>query len=54
MNRVLELFGKPTSDLGCNWRKISGDQQCPFVGRKCIKVRKSQPGRKGEGIRAKG
>jgi hypothetical protein len=43
MNRVLELFGKPTSELGCNWREISGDQQCPFVGRKCIKVRKSQP-----------
>lgn len=43
VNRVLELFGKPTAEAGCNWRKISQKQQCPYAGRKCIKVRKSQP-----------
>ncbi len=43
MNRVLELFGNSTADGACDWRTISAEQQCPFVGRKCIKVRKSQP-----------
>jgi len=43
MNRVLELFGRPTTESESEWRKICKKQQCPFVGRTCIKVRKSQP-----------
>lgn len=42
MSDVLELFGQPTlADL--DWRSIASQQACPFLDRKCIKIRKSQP-----------
>lgn len=42
MSDVLELFGHPTlADL--DWRSIAAQQACPFLDRKCIKIRKSQP-----------
>lgn len=40
--KVLELFGK-TKDWSGDWQQLVGSQQCPFLGKKCIKVRKSQP-----------
>ena len=43
MSDVIELFGKPTADLKMQWGKIVDDQWCPYLDRKCIKVRKSQP-----------
>ena len=43
MSRVLELFGLSTAAKDAVWRNIVAAQQCPFVGRKCYKVRKSQP-----------
>ncbi len=43
MNYIIELFGKTTADLKMHWKKIVHDQLCPFLDRKCIKVRKSQP-----------
>jgi hypothetical protein len=43
MSDVIELFGKPTADLKMQWKKIVSDEWCPYLDRKCIKVRKSQP-----------
>jgi Restriction endonuclease NotI len=42
---VLELFGASTSatDDALAWGRLIRDQQCPFLGRKCVKVRKSEP-----------
>ncbi len=40
---VVELFGLDTSDLKHDWPKTLTDQICPFIGRNCYKVRKSDP-----------
>ncbi len=46
MNRVLELYGQPTQVFErVDWVRIVSDGQCPFLGRRCIKVRKSEPER---------
>lgn len=42
MSDVLELFGHPTS-ANLDWGPIAAQQACPFLGRKCTKIRKSQP-----------
>lgn len=42
MTDVLELFGQPTSKT-MNWQSVVQRQACPFLGKKCIKVRKSEP-----------
>ena len=42
--RILELFGRPATAGGAtDWAAIVRSQACPFLGKKCIKVRKSQP-----------
>lgn len=44
MNSVLELFGRSTSDRSSSgWDALVHSQECPFLRRRCIKVRKSQP-----------
>ncbi len=44
MSDVLELFGEATLDeRGPQWDTVLGRQWCPFLDRKCIKVRKSEP-----------
>jgi hypothetical protein len=43
MSDIIELFGKTTADLKIQWKKIVDDQLCPYLERKCLKVRKSQP-----------
>lgn len=43
MSKVVELFGKATSAPRMNWVKVVSDQQCPFLGKRCYKVRKSNP-----------
>jgi len=43
MSKVLELFGHSTHLKNEDWRTIVEAQQCPFLGRKCFKVRKSDP-----------
>ena len=44
MSKVLELFGKSTtSDAPLKWRDIVSAQECPFLGKRCYKVRKSDP-----------
>jgi hypothetical protein len=41
--RILELFGVPTDRSSESWGAIAAGQACPFLGRKCLKVRKSRP-----------
>ncbi|MCY3728223.1 MAG: NotI family restriction endonuclease [Nitrospira sp.] len=43
MNRVVELFGRPTSLRDDDWGRIVAEQQCPFLGKTCYKIRKSNP-----------
>lgn len=39
---VVELFGRDVSDVDHPWDEIISDQQCPFIGKRCYKVRKSE------------
>jgi hypothetical protein len=42
MSKIAELYGVATrSDV--DWTSIVGAEQCPFLQRKCLKNRKSQP-----------
>lgn len=43
MSDVIELFGANTSGAGEDWKSIVKNQQCPYLGKRCIKVRKSEP-----------
>lgn len=43
MNKVLELFGHSTHMSHKEWGEIVEKQHCPFLGRRCFKVRKSDP-----------
>jgi hypothetical protein len=42
MTKVVELYGNPTS-YSLNWSEIASSQNCPFLARKCLKNRKSEP-----------
>lgn len=42
MTKIKELFGHDTNS-NADWTQIVSRQVCPFLERKCIKVRKSQP-----------
>ena len=44
MNRVIELFGYPTGNLSLDWQQIIEQQNCPYSGKVCYKVRKIEPG----------
>lgn len=43
MSDIIELFGQCTADKQLDWKLIVERQWCPYLDRKCIKVRKSQP-----------
>jgi hypothetical protein len=43
MNRVLEFFGRKATDSSVRWPKVIASQECPFLHRRCYKVRKSDP-----------
>lgn len=43
MSKVVELFGISTERREENWSQIVQEQTCPFLGKKCYKVRKSDP-----------
>jgi hypothetical protein len=43
MSAIVELFGRSVEKQGEDWGQIALDQQCVFLGRKCYKVRKSDP-----------
>ena len=41
-SKIIELFGvKGTSTT--DWESVRARQHCPYLGKKCIKIRKSQP-----------
>ena len=43
MSKILELFGRSTESHDGDWRRIIREQKCPFLKRKCYKIRKSDP-----------
>lgn len=43
MSKVVELFGKAADAPDIDWPKVVTKQHCPFLGRRCYKVRKSNP-----------
>lgn len=43
MSAVVELFGHSAEESRKDWVQIVQEQQCFFLGRKCYKVRKSDP-----------
>ncbi len=44
INKITELFGHAANvDSPLDWAKIVAEQQCPYLNRKCLKNRKSQP-----------
>ncbi len=43
MSAVVELFGHSAEKKRRDWIRIVQEQQCIFLGRKCYKVRKSDP-----------
>ena len=43
MSAVVELFGHPTDSAQADWHKIIADEHCPYIGKRCYKVRKSPP-----------
>ena len=44
MSKVVELFGKSTSDRSLDWQSIVANQHCTYANKRCYKVRKSDPG----------
>ncbi len=42
MTKVIEFYGKPTHQT-LAWSEIVSEQNCPFLSRKCLKNRKSEP-----------
>lgn len=43
MTKVRELFGRSTGSKTQNWTAAVASQECPFLERKCLKNRKSEP-----------
>lgn len=44
MSKIIEIFGTPAGTKEDeNWNEILEQQWCPYLDKKCIKVRKSQP-----------
>jgi hypothetical protein len=42
-NRILELFTHSAGNPNVDWRRVVRHQQCAYLEKKCVKVRKSQP-----------
>jgi hypothetical protein len=44
MTKIIDLFGHDTTaPTALDWKSVVAEQHCPFVEKKCYKVRKSQP-----------
>ena len=43
MSRILELYGISCCKPDINWSNVISLQNCPYLKRKCLKVRKSEP-----------
>ena len=44
-NKVIEFFGESTRDRSPDWLAVLQAQHCPYLGKRCFKVRKSDPAR---------
>lgn len=44
MSKVVELFGYSAFQAGVDWGFVVSDQECSYNGKKCYKIRKSDPG----------
>jgi hypothetical protein len=44
MSKVKELFGLYTKRNDVDWEEVLREQYCPCIGKKCVKVRKSNAG----------
>ena len=42
-DKINELFAIPTFSENVDWQDILERQYCPFLDKKCVKIRKSQP-----------
>jgi hypothetical protein len=42
-HKITELFAESTTAKNIKWNNTVSKQQCPFLKRKCIKTRKSEP-----------
>lgn len=43
MSKVVELFGNASGAPGIDWPSVVTGQNCPFLSKRCYKVRKSNP-----------
>lgn len=43
MSAIVEFFGRSVEGQAQDWRQVAQEQQCIFLGKKCYKVRKSDP-----------
>ena len=44
MKKIVDLFGiSVAGNFHVDWKRVVADQYCPFAGKKCFKVRKSEP-----------
>jgi hypothetical protein len=43
MGKIVELFAESTLNKGVKWNKSVEKQYCPYIAKKCVKVRKSEP-----------
>lgn len=44
MSKVKEFFGLYTKRNDVDWESVLREQHCPYTDKKCVKVRKSNPG----------
>jgi len=42
-HKIIELFAESTSRKNVKWSSLLTKQRCPFIGKKCVKTRKSEP-----------
>ncbi len=43
MSKVVELFGQSVTKPEVDWNAVVAEQQCVYAGKKCYKIRKSDP-----------
>jgi hypothetical protein len=41
--KIIELFAESALSKNVRWDNLITEQHCPFIGKKCVKVRKSDP-----------
>jgi hypothetical protein len=41
--KIIELFAESALSKNVNWNNLVTKQHCPFIDKKCIKIRKSEP-----------